>query len=140
LNFYNATVLDYGCGTGILGILASKMGAKQVFAVDIEEQAWLNTVENCEVNGVNNINAVCGNLEAVPEKTYDVVLANINRNVILDSLHSLSKLIKTGSTLIFSGFMPNDETVMREGLEQFDIQTVEVRQRNNWMAFKCTVL
>jgi ribosomal protein L11 methyltransferase len=79
-------LLDFGCGTGILAILASKLGASEIEAVDIEEESYRNTLENSEANGVHNVVARCGTLDAVQGRDFDGVLANINRHVILDAL------------------------------------------------------
>ena len=112
LDFKGKKVLDYGCGSGILSILASKMGASEIEAVDIEEESYLNTAENAKRNGVSNITALHGQLDAVKSTDFDIVLANINRNVILDSLFELSQMVKPGGWLIASGFLKEDEMVV----------------------------
>ncbi len=78
-------VLDYGCGTGILAILASKLGAVDLEAVDIESESYRNTLDNCLINDVHNVTALCGTLSDVQGHDFEGILANINRNVILDS-------------------------------------------------------
>ncbi len=134
LPFKGARVFDYGCGTGVLAILASKLGAAHVDAVDIEEESYLNTLENAGVNGVDNIAAFHGTLEAVPGKGYDIILANINRNVILDSLPSLSRMLKPGGTLVVSGFILEDEELMKKALSLHQFEILETKKRNNWLA------
>ncbi len=134
LPFTGAKVLDYGCGTGVLAILASKLGAAHIDAVDIEEESFLNTKENSKVNGVTNIHAIHGKLEDVPGKDYDIILANINRNVILDSLPSLSLLVKPGGTLVVSGFVKEDEDMMKNALSLHPFQLIEIKRKNNWLA------
>jgi ribosomal protein L11 methyltransferase len=137
INFKGKTVLDYGCGTGILAILASKLGATTAFAVDIEQESFQNTVENSVINQVNNCQAFCGELEVVPKMDFDIVLANINRNVILNSLDSLKGFTRTGTVLVFSGFIADDEPLMKEELNNAGYEIKEVKRRNNWIALKC---
>lgn len=103
LEFKGKGVFDYGCGTGILAILAGKLGATEIHAVDIEEESFLNTLQNAERNGVD-LQVWHGILEEVPVTQYDVVLANINRNVLLDTLPALTKRLTDGAVLLLSGF------------------------------------
>jgi ribosomal protein L11 methyltransferase len=137
LDFRGKTVLDYGCGTGVLAILASRLGAKDLYAIDIEEESRLNTQENCRLNGVDNVRAIHGTLADVPTLQYDVILANINRNVILDSLSSLSSLMKPEAHLIVSGFVLEDEALMRDALSTHGFDLRKTNQKNNWLAMQC---
>lgn len=134
LDFEGQTVLDFGCGTGVLAILASRLGAAACDAVDIEEPSFENTQENCLVNGVENVRAFLGELGDVPGKAYGIVLANINRNVILDSLPALSELVKPEGLLVVSGFIQEDEQLMTDSLAAHGFQVQTIRQRNNWLA------
>ncbi len=134
IDFQGKTVLDYGCGTGVLGILASRLGAKHIAAVDIEIQSFENTLENCQVNGIANLAAYHGTLEAVPAIPYGVVLANINRNVILASFPALSMLVLPKGALVISGFVLDDEQLMLDSLQLHGFIHVETRQRGNWLA------
>ena len=104
MDFAEKMVFDYGCGTGILAILASQLGAKNIDAVDIEQPSYENTVENAEINSISNIQPYLGTLTAVEKGDYDIILANINRNVILDSLPALFIKLKKGGILVVSGF------------------------------------
>lgn len=128
-----AKVLDYGCGTGILAILASKEGAAEVEAVDIETESYLNTVENCAANGVANVTTRLGTLEAVQGRDFDGILANINRHVILDSLPALANLLKPNGWLLISGILLSDETVVTEAAAAVGIVKKEMNQRGNWL-------
>lgn len=128
-----AKVLDYGCGTGILAILASKEGASEVEAVDIETESYLNTVDNCAANGVTNVTARLGTLEAVQGRDFDGILANINRHVILDSLPSLANLLKPNGWLLISGILLADETVVTEATAAVGIVKKEMNHRGNWL-------
>lgn len=128
-----AHVLDYGCGTGILAILASKLGAADVEAVDIEEESWRNTVENSAVNDVHNVTARCGTLNDVQGHDFDGILANINRNVILDSLPRLAQLTRPGGWLLVSGILAEDETIVVETAQQAGFEKKKQTQRGNWL-------
>ncbi|MFM7402329.1 MAG: 50S ribosomal protein L11 methyltransferase [Bacteroidota bacterium] len=109
-----AHLLDFGCGTGILAILASKLGASEIEAVDIEEESYRNTLENSEANGVHNVVARCGTLDAVQGRDFDGVLANINRHVILDALPRLADMTKPGGWLLVSGILLSDEKTVTD--------------------------
>jgi ribosomal protein L11 methyltransferase len=128
-----ARVLDYGCGTGILAILASKLGATDIEAVDIEEESYRNTVENALANDVHNVTARCGTLHDVQGTQFDGILANINRNVILDSLPRLAEITRPGGWLLVSGILAEDETIIVENAEQVGFEKVRQTQRGNWL-------
>ena len=137
LKFKGEVVLDYGCGTGVLAILASKLGASEIDAVDIETEAFQNTIENCETNEVSNVNASHGTLSDVSGNGYGIVLANINRNVILDSLPALSQKIKSRGILVISGFVDADEERMKNALQAAGFRHENTLHRNNWLAMQC---
>jgi len=133
LDFAGKKVLDYGCGTGILAILASKLGARLVDAVDIEQPAFENTVENCKINGVSNVQAYHGTLDLIADADYDIQLANINRNVILDSLDALFSKAVPGGHVLISGFLSEDIPQMQKACAGagFAIQTT--KEKDNWV-------
>lgn len=112
LDFKGKKVLDYGCGSGILAILASRLGAAEIIAVDIEAASFENTIENAERNAAPNITSMHGTLETVESTDFDIVLANINRNVILDSVFEMSQMVRPGGWLVASGFLKEDESVV----------------------------
>lgn len=128
-----AKVLDYGCGTGILAILASKQGAAEVEAVDIEIESYNNTLENCAVNGVNNVIARHGTLAEVQGRDFDGILANINRHVILESLPQLSRLLKPKGWLLISGILLSDEEIVSEAAAAAGFEKKEMKSRGNWL-------
>lgn len=129
-------VLDFGCGTGVLAILASKLGAATIEAVDIEEESYRNTLENCAVNNVANVTARCGTLAAVQGSDFDGILANINRNVILDSLPELARLTKPGGWLLVSGILLQDEDVVTAAAAEAGFARKKKTERGNWLCMK----
>ncbi|MBI1223963.1 MAG: 50S ribosomal protein L11 methyltransferase [Bacteroidetes bacterium] len=136
IQFEGKNVLDYGCGTGVLAILASRLGANSVQAVDIEIESYRNTLENSQNNGAGNVETFHGILTDVPGADFDIILANINRNVILDSLSPLFKLLKPGGQLVVSGFVLDDEQLMLDSLENQGFTIQAIKRKNNWLAMK----
>ncbi len=133
IDFYNKNVLDYGCGTGILAILTSKLGAKQIDAVDIEIQSFENTLENAQNNKINNIKVIHGTLENIEDSSYGIILANINRNVILNSMESLyGRLVKNGK-LIVSGILKQDKSLVLEKAADIGFRLNNTVQKNKWI-------
>ena len=136
IDFVSKKVLDYGCGTGILAILAEKLGATDLEAVDIEEASYENTIENNGINDVHNVKAFCGTLDVIPSKDFDIILANINRNVILYSLSDLKSRLKTGGTMLISGFLKQDENILLDATKKEGFQHITTEQRGNWLCMK----
>lgn len=137
LDFQGKMVFDYGCGTGVLAILASKLGAVAIDAIDIEEASYQNTIENCETNNVDNVHAIQGTINLVEHRSYGIVLANINRNVILDSLDPLLLIMETGGNVVFSGFIRDDEQLMKRELAAKGFVVQKTLTKNNWLAMHC---
>jgi len=128
-------VLDAGTGTGILGIAALKLGADSVFGFDIDEWSEDNCKENVALNGVKNFEVKLGSLEVIPnEEIYDTILANINRNALIDLLPELLKHLKKDGSLLLSGLLEDDENTMLN-LSCLDSLThLETRQNGEWIA------
>ena len=131
-----ARVLDFGCGTGILAILASKLGASELEAVDIEEESYRNTLENAAINEVHNLTVRCGTLDQVQGRDFDGILANINRNVILDTLPRLAELTRPGGWLLVSGILEQDGEVVMAAAEAVGFEKKNGTQRGNWLCIK----
>ena len=113
LDVSNKTVMDMGCGTGILGIFASMLGAKTVVGIDNEVWAIENTKENCERNGIKNFEAILGTANEI-EGSFDIFLANINKNIILNDLQAYVDATNLGGFLVCSGFLVRDiEDIVR---------------------------
>jgi ribosomal protein L11 methyltransferase len=135
-DFTGTRVLDFGCGTGILAILAAKMGAESVDAVDIEQPAYENTMENATLNKTKNIAAYHGQLEAVPTAQYNVILANINRNVILNSLRALYGRLAPEGALLVSGILLADESLVLERAAEIGLKLVYKARREEWCCLR----
>lgn len=126
-------VLDMGCGTGILSILAAKTGAREITGIDIDEWAYNNAMENIRANGLTNITIKIGDarlLEA--EAPFDVILANINRNILLEDMpHYVARLLPQG-LLIMSGFYLQDLPLIQERAAQSGLTFMTYREDKNW--------
>jgi ribosomal protein L11 methyltransferase len=132
-------VFDYGSGTGVLAILALRLGAASADAVDIESWSAENTLENAERNGVELDQVIHGTLADVPPgKPYDLLLANINRNVILATAAALYTRLAEGGTALFSGILASDEQLLVESLTNAGFRHQETRRREDWRAFVFT--
>lgn len=137
LSFEGNSVLDYGCGTGILAILAACQGAKQVLAIDIEEAAYENTLENARINGVGaEIEVRQGTLDTAKGKVFDIILANINRNVILKSLPALYTQLSEAGILLVSGILKNDTTPVVKAAQNAGFKKRIQLEREEWIALK----
>ncbi len=129
-------VLDYGSGTGVLAILAKRLGAAEVDAVDIEPPSAESTAENAATNGVVLDEVVLGELKDVPvDRPYNLILANINRNVILTTAGALYDRLEPGGTVFFSGILAQDEQMLIDRLIDTGFQHLGTRRREDWRAF-----
>lgn len=134
MDFNNKLVFDYGSGTGILAILASKLGAKSVFANDIDDWAADNILENADLNNVKNIQFKKGDLFTVPPQLFDVILANLNKNILLKSFEDLSKLLKHNCPLLISGFYESDLHELKNEAARNGLELHDQKVMNNWCA------
>ncbi|MEE1943905.1 50S ribosomal protein L11 methyltransferase [Pedobacter sp. KR3-3] len=129
------TVLDMGAGTGILGILASKRGAKQLVAIDNDEVCHRSTIENAELNEVSNLASFCGSKEAIPATQFDIILANINRNILLDQIESYDKVLREKGLIFFSGFYESpDLDMIKAHCAGFDLVYLNHKKLGDWVA------
>jgi len=140
-DFKNKTVLDMGCGTGILAILAAKLGAKEVLAIDYDEICYESTLENSALNQISNIKALKGSKEVIPDQKFDIILANINRNILLDQLDTYAKVSMPGTLLFLSGFYEEpDLSILKEKCESLGFSYLNHKELNNWVAAKFVLL
>lgn len=126
-------VMDVGTGSGILAITAAKMGATEVFAFDIDSWSVDNTTENLELNSISNVAITQGTIAAaVPGTVYDVVLANITRNILLEEIPSYLRYLQPGGELIISGFYKEDISAFDPLSKQYKLEPLKTLIRDNW--------
>ncbi len=135
-DFEGKTVLDMGCGTGVLAILAEMKGAKAVDAIDIDNWCYINSLENIERNHCKHIIAYEGDVALLEGKNYDMVIANINRNILLRDMAQYVACLNPGGTLFLSGFYQEDIPLIDETCNKLGLTFVENFEKNNWVAVK----
>lgn len=127
------TVLDMGCGTGILAILASMRGAEKLTAIDIDSWAFEGTVENARVNNIRNIEAHLGDASLLTNQQYDVIFANIQKNIVTRDMPAYCQVLKPGGIILFSGFYNNDVADVNKVAESLGLQQIGLKEKNNWV-------
>lgn len=133
LDIAGKEVLDMGCGTGILSILASKLGAARVVAIDIDPWAYNNTVENIALNHTQQIEPALGGAEVLGQYgEFDVILANINRNILLNDIPHYAQHLKPGALLLMSGFYTGDIPAIREAIEKQGLHLEASHAKEDW--------
>lgn len=137
-NMEGKTVLDMGCGTGILGILASMKGAAKITAIDIDEWSFNGATENAALNRVHNMEVKLGDASALGQETYDVIFANIQRNVLLADMQAYSKCLVPDGKIMMSGFYREDIPAIEARAEEFNLADAGFKIKNNWVAHAFT--
>ena len=139
LDFAGKKVLDFGTGTGVLAILAEKLGAAKVMAIDNDEWSIINAKENIVQNNCTKI--VIEQHDAIPvDEKYDIILANINLNVITASLPVISSVSNKSCNILFSGFLKGDETSLQAGIKEVGLQYISTLQEADWITIKAIKL
>ena len=129
----NLSILDMGSGTGVLSIISSKLGAKEVMAIDIDEWAYENSIENSILNNTNNINFFKGDVSLIRNKNFDCILANINRNIILRDLVTYYKSLIKGGKLLISGFLVEDFDIVNKKINEIGFKLINKKNKNKWL-------
>ncbi|WP_374163498.1 50S ribosomal protein L11 methyltransferase [Arcticibacter sp. MXS-1] len=129
-------VLDMGCGTGILAILARKLGASEVTAIDYDPVCYESAIENAALNETDGIQVLCGSKEAIPHATFDVIIANINRNILLDQISRYAEAMAAGGILYLSGFYNEDCAALMEEAGRYSFSFLDKKEQDNWAALK----
>lgn len=126
-------VLDLGCGTGILSILASMLNASSVTAVDIDERAVQTTIKNSALNDITNIDAVKGDISAVQNNRFDVILSNLFRNILISNMKTCSQILNDDGCLYVSGFYTEDIPVIKGEAGKYGLKEIKRLIQNNWV-------
>ena len=128
--------LDMGCGTAILAILAEMKGAQPIDAIDIDNWCYLNSIENAERNNCQYISVYEGDAALLQGKKYDLIIANINRNILLNDMQSYVDCLNAGGTILFSGFYEEDIPFIDNSCTEKGLTYIKKFQRNNWVSLK----
>jgi ribosomal protein L11 methyltransferase len=134
MNFTNKTVLDYGCGTGVLGIYASMQGATHVCLCDIDDWCVENTLENIGLNKASHCEVLKCNISETPSTTYDVICANINLNILVDNMDQMIQRLSDGGHILFSGFYESDAQILEHYGKKAGLQLIN---RHNMLTWCC---
>ncbi len=132
----NKSVLDMGCGTGILAIFAEMKGAKPIDAIDIDTWCYENSLENVDRNHCEHISVFEGDASLLSGKSYDIIIANINRNILLQDMDAYMESLNENGQILFSGFYKEDIPILDEKVISYGLQLVKTFERNNWISLR----
>ena len=128
--------LDMGCGTAILAILSEMKGAQPIDAIDIDNWCYLNSIENAERNNCTHISVYEGDASLLPGKKYDVIIANINRNILLNDMQQYVRCLNPKGLLFLSGFYTEDIPAIDACCTNLGLSLQKTLERNNWVSLK----
>jgi ribosomal protein L11 methyltransferase len=134
MDFVGKQTLDMGSGTAILAILARKLGAQPVWAIDNDEWAFNNALDNVKLNDTPDIIVLLGDALSIPKTLFDVIIANINRNILLADMHYYTHVLNENGTLLLSGFYESDLPLIQEKAESLGLKYVKHTSSNQWVA------
>ena len=136
LDIQGKKVLDMGTGTGILAIMAEKLGAKSIFAIDNDPWSYENSQENVERNDCHKVELALGDITEVPQEKYDLIIANINRNILLQHIAGYAERMKDKADLLLSGFYKEDIPVIEEEAKRYRLVKDSFLEKDNWVAVR----
>jgi ribosomal protein L11 methyltransferase len=137
LDFKNKSILDMGCGTGILAILAKQLGATTLLGIDIDDWSIENSIENAEINDCSEIEFNKGDATLLPkQETFDIILANINKNILKQDLPNYFTCLKKGGYLLLSGFFSADVEELKKLAQSIGYTFIESYNKNEWAVIK----
>ncbi len=136
-NIYNKSVLDMGCGTGVLAILAEQRGANPVWAIDNDDWAYKNTISNCLLNGTEYVSVRFGDSDSIPEKKFSLIFANINKNILKNDMEAYVAHLDDEGIILFSGFFEVDIDDMKVAAEKWGLKVKRTDTLNEWAFLKC---
>lgn len=136
LDLNNKQTLDMGCGTGILAIFAEMKGAKPIDAIDIDNWCYENSIENVTRNNCHHISVFEGDSSLLINKKYDLIIANINRNILLMDMKVYANCLNEKGILLLSGFYEEDIPIIDAEVSKYNLKLENFIQRNNWVALK----
>ena len=132
LDFKKKSVLDMGTGTGVLAILASKLGARDLVGIDYDTWSFNNAKENAALNNISDIHFIHGDVGAISNVKYDIILANINRNVILNDIENYVSVMDDSSEILLSGFLEEDTPLILKKTKQLGLKLIVSKNKNKW--------
>lgn len=128
-------ILDMGTGTGVLAILAALKGAKHITAIDNDEWAYNNCIENVEKNNIHIIETILGDAKSIKDVDYDIVIANINRNILLQDMAIYAKVMANNGVLFLSGFYKDpDLDILLQEAKKYQLVMTSYKEKNSWVA------
>ncbi len=136
LDLKDKKTLDMGCGTGILAIFAEMKGAKPIDAIDIDNWCYENSIENVKRNNCSEISVYEGDSSLLHDKKYDVIIANINRNILLADMEIYTNCLNEKGVLLLSGFYKEDISIIDDEVSKYNLKLEKTIERNNWVALK----
>jgi ribosomal protein L11 methyltransferase len=131
VDFTNKKVFDFGCGTGVLAILAEKLGAAEIHATDIDDWCIENTIENAVMNSCTKIKAIQSDVPP-SDQVFDIILANINRHILLQFMKQLSAILQPNGYLFLSGFYKDENSLLIDEAARHQLQLIRSSERHNW--------
>lgn len=138
MDFSNKAVLDAGCGTGILSILSAQKGAGEVIALDISDYAYKNAIENIHRNNIKDITVLKGNIGLIKNRKFNIILANLQLNILLNDIICYTTLLEAGGLLVISGIYKKDIPEIKKECFKYSLKYVSFKEKNNWVSIKFT--